>query len=168
MPLTIWGFRGRQALLRMHSSAWEAMIEELGLRGRGSRESGTFLLADRAGDGRTVTRIVYLDDLDPDCLTGGIEFNGLAFSKLWDICDAEERVVIGDAHTHPGTSVRQSDTDAQNPMVAQKGHIALIIPNFASRPVKAREVGVHQYDGNTWHTWTGQDAAQRLFIRRLL
>ena len=53
-------------------------------------------------------------------------------------------------------------------MVAQKGHVALIIPNFASRPVKAREVGVHQYDGDTWRTWTGQDAAQQLFIRRLL
>lgn len=166
--MTIWEFRGRRALLRMRSSAWEAMIEELGLRGRGSRESGAFLLADRAGDGRTVTRVVYLDDLDPDCLTGGIEFDGLAFSKLWDICDAERRVVIGDAHTHPGTNVRQSHIDAQNPMVAQKGHVALIIPNFASHPVKAPEVGVHQYDGDLWRNWTGQDAAQRLFIRRLL
>jgi len=109
--MTIWGFRGRKTLLRMRSNAWEAMIEELGQRGRGSRESGAFLLADRAGDRRTVTRAVYLDDLDPACLTGGIELDGLAFSKLWDICDAEQRVVIGDAHTHPGSSVRQSGID---------------------------------------------------------
>ena len=52
------------------------MIAELGRRGNGRRESGAFLLCDRAGDQRTVTRVVYLDDLDPDCLTGGIEFNG--------------------------------------------------------------------------------------------
>jgi hypothetical protein len=77
------------------------MTSELGQRRRGSRESGAFLLADRAGDRRTVTRVVYLDDLDPTCLTGDIEFDGLAYSKLWDICDTEQRFVIGDVHTHP-------------------------------------------------------------------
>jgi len=166
--MTIWGFRGRYALLRMRRRDWESMITELGRRGRGTRESGAFLLADRAGDRRTVTRVVYLDDLDPDCLTGGIEFDGLAYSKLWDICDAEQRVVVGDAHTHPGSSVRQSCTDAQNPMVARQGHVALIIPDFAARPVHPPEVGVHRYNGSAWQTWTGNDAARRLFIRRLL
>lgn len=166
--MTIWGFRGRRALLRMRSGAWMAMIEELGQRGHGGRESGAFLLTDRAGDRRTVTRVVYLDDLDPACLTGGIEFHGLAYSKLWDICDADQRVVIGDAHTHPGCSVLQSNIDAQNPMVAQKGHVALIIPDFAARPVQPHEVGVHQYDGGGWQSWTGREAARRLFIRRLL
>jgi proteasome lid subunit RPN8/RPN11 len=144
------------------------MIIELGRRGRGSRESGAFLLADRSGDRRTVTRIVYLDDLDPTCLTGSIEFDGRAYSKLWDICDAEQRAVIGDAHTHPGRGVHQSGIDAQNPMVAQKGHVALIIPDFAIRAVQAHEVGVHRYDGRGWQTWTGRDAARRLFIRRLV
>jgi proteasome lid subunit RPN8/RPN11 len=165
--MTIWGFRGQHALLRMRRRDWEPMIAELGRRGRGSRESGAFLLADRVGHRRTVTQVVYLDDLDPACLTGGIELDGRAYSKLWDICDAEQRTVIGDAHTHPGRCVRQSDIDAQNPMVAQKGHVALIIPDFAGRAVHPREVGVHQYDGHSWQTWTGNDAAQRLFIRRL-
>lgn len=165
--MTIWGFRGRRALVRMRRRDWEPLITELGRRGRGSRESGAFLLADRSGDRRTVTRVVYLDDLDPACLTGGIEFDGLAYSKLWDICDAEQRVVIGDVHTHPGRDVRQSGIDAQNPMVAQKGHLALIIPDFATRGVQPREAGVHRYDGRGWQTWTGKDAARRLFIRRL-
>ena len=166
--MTIWGFRSRRALLRMRSSDWKAMIAELGRRGHSSRESGAFLLADRDGDRRTVTRVIYLDDLDPDCLTGGIEFDGLAYSKLWDICDTEQRVVIGDAHTHPGPSVRQSGIDAHNPMVAQKGHVALIIPHFATRHVQPHEAGVHRYDGGGWQTWTGRDAARQLFIRRLL
>jgi proteasome lid subunit RPN8/RPN11 len=166
--MTIWGFRGRRALLRIRRGDWEPMIIELGRRGRGSRESGAFLLADRSGDWRTVTRVVYLDDLDPTCLTGGIEFDGRAYSKLWDICDAEQRVVIGDVHTHPGWGVHQSGIDAQNPMVAQKGHVALIIPDFAMRAVQPHEVGVHRYDGRGWQTWTGQDATRRLFIRRFV
>ncbi len=164
--MTIWAFRGRRALLRMRRADWEAMITGLGRRGRGSRESGAFLLADRSGDRRTVNRVVYLDDLDPDCLTGGIEFDGLAYSKLWDICDAEHRIVTGDVHTHPGPGVHQSTIDAENPMLAQGGHVALIIPDFAMRAIQPQEVGVHRYNGRDWHTWTGTDARQRLLVRR--
>lgn len=166
--MTIWGFRGRRALLRMRHADWEPMIAELGRRGCGDRESGAFLLGDRSGNRRTVTRVVYLDDLDPNCLTGGIEFDGLAYSKLWDICDAEQRVVIGDVHTHPGRGVHQSRIDAENPMLAQDGHVALIVPDFATQPIEPHEVGVHRYDGRGWATWTGKEAAQRLFVRRFV
>jgi proteasome lid subunit RPN8/RPN11 len=166
--MTIWEFRGRQALLRMRRRDWESMITELGRRGRGIQEAGAFLLADRRGDRRTMTRVIYFDDLDPACLTGGIELDGLAYSKLWDICDAEQRLVVADVHSHPGPGVRQSSIDAENPMVAQKHHIALIVPDYAMRAVQPRAVGVHRYDGHGWHTWTGKDAARRLFIRRLI
>lgn len=166
--MTIWGFRGRRALLRIRRAEWEAMMVELGRRGRGCRECGAFLLGDRDGDRRTVTHVIYLDDLDPTCLTGGIEFDGLAYSKLWDICDAEQRLVIGDVHTHPGLGVHQSGIDAANPMIAQHGHVALIVPDFAMHPIEACQVGVHRYDGRRWQTWTRKDAAQRLFIRRLV
>jgi len=144
------------------------MVKELGRRGRGNRESGAFLLGDRSGDRRTVTRVVYLDDLDPNCLQGGIEFDGLAYSKLWDLCDAEQRVVIGDVHTHPKQWVGQSGIDAENPMVAQNGHVAVIVPNYATRPVQGSDAGVHRYDGRGWSSWTDKDAAKRLFIRRLI
>ena len=166
--MTIWAFRGRRALLRMRRTDWKRLIAELGRRGRGGRESGAFLLCNRDGDRRTVTRVVYLDDIDPSCLTGGIEFDGLAYSKLWDICDAEHRVVVGDVHTHPGRGVRQSKIDAENPMIAQEGHVALIVPDFAMQPTEPHEVGVHRYSGRGWQAWTGKDAARRLFVRRLV
>lgn len=164
--MTIWGFRRRDALLCMRRSDWNAMVAELRRRGNGRRESGAFLLADRTGAPTTVTRVVYLDDLDPGCLTGAIAFNGLAYSKLWDICDAENRRVIGDVHTHPGSGVRQSRIDAANPMVAQVGHIALIVPHFAMRTTKPNAVGLHRYDGDGWESWTGKQAGRRLVVRR--
>jgi proteasome lid subunit RPN8/RPN11 len=166
--MTIWAFRGRRALLRVRREQWQQLVTELGRRGRGEKEAGGFLLGPRDGDRRTVTRVVYLDDLDPDCLTGGISFDGLAYSKLWDICDAENLVVIADVHTHPGHGVHQSSIDAENPMLASDGHVALIVPDLATRPIEAHEVGVHRYDGNGWTTWTGGAAARRMFIRRLL
>lgn len=166
--MTIWGLRGRRSLVRMRRANWNALVAELGARGRGRSESGAFLLADRAGDRRLVNRVVYLDDLDPECLQGGIHFDGRAYSKLWDICDAEGRRVVADVHTHPGPDVRQSSIDAENPMVAQPGHIALIVPDLATRPIAPHEVGVHQYDGERWTTWMGTAAAKRLFVRRLV
>jgi proteasome lid subunit RPN8/RPN11 len=168
MRMNIWRRRHRDALLRMRRADWDAMIAELGRRGDGRRESGAFLLCDRAGHPRTITRVVYLDDLDPNCLTGAIEFDGLAYSKLWDICSAEGRRVIGDIHTHPGASVRQSSIDADNPMIAQAGHVAVIVPDYAQYAIAVRDVGVHRYYGDGWETWTGKAASRRLLIGRFV
>ena len=166
--MTIWGFRRHRALLRIPSATWAAMVNQLGRRGGGWSESGAFLLAGRGDDRRRVTRVVYFDDLDPRCLQGGIHLDGRAYSRLWDICSAERRVVVGDVHTHPGGRVEQSDIDAANPMVAQDGHVALILPDLAAKPITAREVGVHMYSGNRWQSWAGKAAARRLAIGRFV
>lgn len=165
--MTTWVSRSREVLLRFARKRWSALIAELGLRGGGRREAGAFLLADRNGDHRAVRRVAYFDDLDPLCLRGPILFDGLAYSKLWDICEAEDLVVVGDAHTHPRRWVGQSLIDAANPMIAREGHVALVFPSFAVRRVSPREVGVHLYLGaDGWLSWTGSEAAKRLFVGR--
>ena len=138
-------------------SLWDLMIAELGRRSlNGQRESGAFLLAARSGGERRVAKAVYYDDLDPDCLVGSIHFRATGYSKLWDICDEEELRVIADVHTHPGTWVTQSSVDRANPMIARAGHLALIVPDYGTRPVKAFEVGVHEYRGDQgWKLWLG-------------
>lgn len=141
------------------------MINDLGRRGEGRVESGAFLLAPRVDKSR-VSRIEYFDDLDPHCLKGHIHIDGRAFSRLWDICEQGGLVVAADVHTHPGRSVRQSTIDIENPMVARRGHIALIVPHLATRNVRPRQVGVHRYEGDDgWTSWFGKDAATRLSVR---
>ncbi len=130
-PMRIWGSSGRGALLRMRRRDWRAMLTELGRRGHGTIESGAFLLAKESGDPTRVTRIVYYDDLDPDCLVGGIHFHGLAYDKLWSLCRTDGLRVIGDVHTHPSGWVEQSNIDRGSPMVAQQGHVGVIVPHFA-------------------------------------
>ena len=146
---------------------WRELISELGCRGQnGLRESGAFLLSRCNESNRRVEQVVYFDDLDPDCLVGHIHIRRTAFSKLWDLCEQNSLRVIGDIHTHPGCSVRQSETDRQNPMIARYGHIALIVPFFGTRQVKAREVGVHEYCGDLgWNTWIGRSANRVFRIR---
>ena len=155
----------RRPLLKLRRRQWRQMIAELGRRGAGSSEAGAFLLA-RRGETR-VRRIEYYDDLDPGCLQGNINFAGWAFSKLWDICETEGLTVVADVHTHPGNHVHQSAIDRDNPMISRVGHVALIVPDLAARPVRPREAGVHQYAGDDgWTSWFGSDAAARLSIRR--
>jgi hypothetical protein len=164
--MTIAGFSRHGIKLTFGLRQWAAMVRELGKRGAGQSESGAFLLSDRHGHPTRVRRIVYLDDLDPNCLQGSIRFDGRAYSPLWEICEREKRKVLADVHTHPHGWVGQSPTDMENPMVALRGHLALILPDLAMHPIKLADIGLHEYRGEAgWVGWTGSDAARRVAIR---
>jgi hypothetical protein len=168
--MTTWASRrlwprvvARNALLRFDSNRWRTLMTELRLRGHGRRESGAFLLAERGS--RRVERAVYLDDLDPNCLNGAIAFDGMYYDLLWQVCDETGLVVVADAHTHPRKWVGQSSVDRDNPMIAKRGHLALIVPNFAEgRPTPAA-IGVHRYGGDAgWTSTVGADAADLVYV----
>ena len=163
--LGLWPCRTR---LEIDLDLWQQTVEELGRRSLGGRrEAGVFLLAHAsAGRVPTVVRSAYFDDLDPECLVGNIHIRASGFSKLWDLCDTESLRVVADIHTHPSSSVAQSSIDRANPMVAREGYLALIVPHFGTRPVQAREVGVHEYRGDRgWASWFGSRAERVLRIR---
>lgn len=154
--------------LRISRRTWRRMIRELQLRGGGVRESGAFLLASslvRSGSksAPTVQRVVYYDDLDSACLTGGISLAGHGYDILWRICAESRLSVVADVHTHPSHWVDQSEMDAGNPMIAMAGHIALIIPRFAAPPLAVKEVGVHLYEGG--HRWQRLKQTSRSPVR---
>lgn len=132
---------------------WFRLIGTLRQRGHNRRESGAFLLA-RPGERKVRTFIPY-DDLDPHALDKGyIHFESARFVQLWQICAERQLSVIADVHTHPGCGTRLSNSDWDNPMVPKKGHIALIVPNYAhGNSFNMNGVGVHQYLGDAqWHS----------------
>lgn len=134
-----------KAPFKMSRRRWRGLLGELQRRGDGRRESGAFLLAASTGD--RVERVVYYDDLDAHCLTGGISFSTTGFTALWRICEERALRVVADVHTHPSTWVQQSEIDATNPMMARVGHVAMIVPSYGhARSVE--ECGVHIYVGS--------------------
>ena len=150
-----------QLLTRLTISrrVWRRLVRELAARGRGERESGAFLLARTGRAPRRVAATVYFDDLDPAALNGAISIRGAAFARLWDICAERGMRVVGDVHTHPGSGVAQSDIDAANPMVARRGHVAIILPYFARGAPVPADAGVHVYQGDrSWTSAFGEDA----------
>lgn len=129
---------------------WKNTLNELRKRGRGNRESGGFLLGKRQKNTRVVKKFIPYDSIDPNSLQGAILFDGSLMDLVWEECRQQELEVIADVHTHPG-GFGQSDIDQANPMIPERGHIAIIIPNFANRLYLPGQIGVYEFQGrNGW------------------
>ena len=111
---------------------WQRLVHALRERGlSATRESGAFLLGSREGGQSRILEFKLYDDLDPHCLdTGIVRFDGRHYGALWEYVERTKRAVIADVHVHPGEAL-QSNSDRSNPMIAQAGHIALILPYYA-------------------------------------
>ena len=156
---TIRAFAAPEYRLSCRRSLWKVGIAELAQRGRGETESGAFLLGLERGGRREVRRFVYYDDLDPHCLdTGIVIFDGAGYAPLWQFCRETGLTVVADVHTHP-CMARQSPADRDHPMVATRGHVAIIIPDFAQRMPAAEELGIYEYLGaHRWRDYSGTSA----------
>lgn len=140
------------------------LLAELAHRGRGRRESGAFLLARREArpDTGMLTRVVavaYYDDLDATSLTWGIVLGANGYGALNARCRAEGLRVVADVHTHPGSWVAQSNIDAAHPMSARKGHIALIVPNYARGRITLENLGAHIFNAPGWSSYFGNQVS---------
>jgi proteasome lid subunit RPN8/RPN11 len=96
---------------------------------------------------RRVESFIPYDEIDPNCLQGAILFDGSKMDAVWQICERLGMQVVADVHTHPGAWHGQSGTDKANPMIPERGHVALIVPNFADRDYMPGEIGIHEYHG---------------------
>lgn len=157
---TIWHLFAPRHELSCPWLLWLRLCEKLRERGcRCTRESGAFLLGRREEGRARVVDFVLYDDLDPHCLNSGIvRFDGRYFSELWAICKARGLSVVADIHVHPD-SAEQSDSDRDHPMISRPGHIALILPRFATGRQPRRDVGMYRYLGSK--RWVTVPAAER-------
>lgn len=146
-------------------ATWRELLRELRRRGGGRHESGAFLLGVKADDRREVKAVVYYDDLDPHAHDTSIcVLHGDSFAKPWKICRERNLSVVADIHTHPGVA-RQSYSDQTNPMVANVGHVAIIVPNFARAPVVEAALGIYEYSGNyEWKDLSGPSRRGYLYV----
>jgi proteasome lid subunit RPN8/RPN11 len=136
---------------------WRQIVAELDRRGRRRHEAGAFLLGIERNGRKEVESVVFYDDLDPNAYASGVcILHGDAFAKLWSHCRETGVTVVADVHTHPGAGF-QSDSDRANPMVARRGHIAIILPNFARWPIHQGGLGIYEYCGQ--HQWLERSPA---------
>jgi proteasome lid subunit RPN8/RPN11 len=142
---------GRPPRLVCSPSVWNQRATELKRRAGGRQESGAFLLGSVKGRTRRIQQFLYYDDVDPNCFVNGIvEFDGRKFGLVWTKCRERKMTVVADVHVHPG-HYGQSKTDRHNPMIAEVGHLALIMPDYAARHRLPGKIGVYEYlGGRQW------------------
>jgi proteasome lid subunit RPN8/RPN11 len=138
---------GPRPKLLCDAAVWNAGVAELHRRTGGRRESGAFLLGSM-GKARRIEEFVFYDDIDPDALkTGIVVIDGRRLGDLWTHCRKTGRNVVADVHVHPG-GFQQSESDRANPIMAEVGHIAIILPHFAGRATQPGGIGIHEYLGS--------------------
>lgn len=148
---TIRAFAAPEHRLSCAAGLWQHTLIELHRRTERRHESGAFLLGFERQGRREASAVVFYDELDPYAYASGVcILRADAFSKLWALCRARQLTVVADLHTHPGEAF-QSNADRTNPMVAQPGHIAVIVPDFATPPVRYERLGIYEYRGE--HRW---------------
>lgn len=155
----------RRVTLTCSSSVWVAGCEGLKRRCGGYRESGAFLLGRDVGATRQIQEFLYYDDIDETCFANGIvEFDGRKLGRVWKYCREHSLKVVADVHVHPG-GCKQSSSDQSNPIIAEAGHFALILPNFATGRPQPASIGIFEYLGNRrWHDHS-RDGKKILRIR---
>jgi hypothetical protein len=80
------------------------------------------------------------------------------------VCAARSLAVVGDVHVH-ALGASQSRADREHPMIAQSGHLAMILPRFARPPIRRWSIGIYEYLGNhQWRSHGGCGAARVLNI----
>ncbi len=133
-------------------SVWRDGAAELRRRTNGhTRESGAFLLGQKGARTRRIRKFIFYDDIDPSCLRNGIvEINGRKLGALWQQCRETGLDVVADIHVHPG-GYQQSSSDQSNPIMAEVGHLALILPDFVCRQTLPGGIGMFEYlGGRRW------------------
>ena len=151
LKATIRAWLAPRHRLTCPSRYWREIVGELYRRGENRHEAGVFLLGVARDGRREVQDTIYYDELDPRAYESGVcVLHGDAFAKLWALCRERKLTVVADAHTHGGEGF-QSEADRTNPMVAQPGHIAIIVPKFAAPPVRYEDLCIYEYQGE--HRW---------------
>lgn len=154
LKTTIRAFAAPEHRISCPRKLWNVILRELDRRGQRRHEAGVFLLGVEKVRRLEVKDVVFYDDLDPDAYkTGVCVLHGDAFAKLWAVCRERGLTVVADVHTH-GAAAVQSHSDRTNPMVARAGHIAIIVPNMARRPIQHAALGIYEYCGQ--HEWTNR------------
>jgi hypothetical protein len=151
--------------ISMSLPIWESLVAELERRGNGVRESGAFLLGGIRRGRREVVSFVLYDDLEPGCLdTGAINFTSTGYRKLWKHLKETNLQVIADIHTHPRAAI-QSGIDRANPMMPNAGHLAFILPNYATGEPTPAEAAIYQFLGSQqWKAYPSGESSKNFYV----
>lgn len=94
-----------------------------------------------------VTTLVVPDaDTSYGCIRTSPEANAQALSAIV----GTPLMLIGQAHSHPGSGVRHSDTDDRETFAGFDGAISVVVPHFGKEGINLETCGIHRHTGGAF------------------
>lgn len=94
-----------------------------------------------------VTTLVVPDaDTSYGCIRTSPEANVQALSAIV----GTPLMLIGQAHSHPGSGVRHSDTDDRETFAGFDGAISVVVPHFGREGINLETCGIHRHTGGAF------------------
>jgi hypothetical protein len=113
------------------------------------------------GDKAVVTTLVVPDaDTTYGCISTTPEANGEALGVIV----GTPLVLIGQAHSHPGSGIRHSQFDDRETFARFEGAISVVVPHFARRGVDLRRCGVHRHIGGAFKLVDNKRLAEHIVV----
>lgn len=162
----IRAFAAPQHELSIPRSLWRRLVNDLADRGEGVRESGAFLLGSKTSSGtREAKDYLLYDDLEPGCLDAGfVKMTSVGFRALGREASARSLEVVADIHTHPEHAFF-SGTDRDHPMVPVKGHLALVVPDYALKGTDPERCAMFRFlGGNDWEDLETKGRHSKVYV----
>jgi hypothetical protein len=76
----------------------------------------------------------------------------------------EETAILARVHTHPSVPYHSS-LDDTNMLVAHRGAISIVVPDFARHPIELARCSVNQLEGEEgWRELTATEVAERFVV----
>lgn len=96
------------------------------------------------GEVAVVTTLVVPDaDTSWGCIRTTPQVNAQALSAI----TGTPLILIGQAHSHPGSGVRHSETDDRETFASFDGAISVVVPHFGREGINLESCGIHRHAG---------------------
>jgi hypothetical protein len=101
---------------------------------------------------------------DADVSWGCISTSAVANAQVLTSVVGTPLVLIGQAHSHPGSDVRHSDVDDRQTFPRFEGAISVVVPCFARRKFDLGKCGVHRFAGGQYGLVPGEKVPDHLVV----
>jgi hypothetical protein len=100
------------------------------------------------GEAAVVTTLVVPNaDTRWGCIRTTPQVNAQALSAIV----GTPLILVGQAHSHPGSGVRHSDTDDKETFASFDGCISVVVPHFGKEGINLETCGIHRHINGAFH-----------------
>jgi len=155
----------RPRLIELPATLYRELIRDLAASGRGQKESGAFLLGTQDDGVRKVTSYLMYDVIAPASSREHdyVALTGEEMATAWSHA-------IGWVSRRWPTFIRihsgcTESLGSRHPMVSIAGHVALIVPSFATGNPMPGDLGIHRLSRNgQWESMFGEQSRAALHL----